>query len=160
MLLLTAGVDVQDDRLEVEIVGWGKDEESWSLDYRTIYGDPSSPAVWQDLDTALSQILVTEDGRQLAVRCACVDSGGHHTSSVYRYVKPREGKRIFAIKGIGGAGKPIVNRPSTNNIGKVRLFGVGVDTAKELLFSRLRINEVGPGYCHFPMSAAMNTSDS
>jgi phage terminase large subunit GpA-like protein len=152
VLLLTAGIDVQDDRLEIEIVGWGRDEESWSLDYRTIYGDPSSPAVWQDLDTALSQILVTEDGRQLAVRCACIDSGGHHTSSVYRYVKPREGKRIFAIKGIGGSGKPIVNRPSTNNIGKVRLFGVGVDTAKELLFSRLRINEVGPGYCHFPMS--------
>ena len=152
VLLLTAGVDVQDDRLEIEIVGWGKDEESWSLDYRTIYGDPSAPAVWQDLDTALSQILVTEDGRQLAVRCACVDSGGHHTSSVYRYVKPREGKRIFAIKGVGGSGKPIVNRPSTNNIGKVRLFGVGVDTAKELLFSRLRISDVGPGYCHFPMS--------
>lgn len=152
VLLLTAGVDVQDDRLEVEIVGWGKDEESWSLDYRTIYGDPSSPAVWQDLDTALSQVLVTEDGRQLAVRCACIDSGGHHTSSVYRYVKPREGKRIFAIKGVGGEGKPIVGRPSHNNIGKVRLFSVGVDSAKELLFSRLRINEVGPGYCHFPSS--------
>lgn len=152
VILLTAGVDVQDDRLEVEIVGWGKDEESWSIDYRTIYGDPASPAVWQDLDTALSQVFAREDGKELAVRCACIDSGGHHTSSVYRYVKPREGKRIFAIKGIGGEGKPIVGRPSHNNIGKVRLFSVGVDTAKALLFSRLRITEAGPGYCHFPSS--------
>lgn len=152
VILLTAGVDVQDDRLEVEIVGWGKDEESWSIDYRTIYGDPASPAVWQDLDTALSQVFTREDGKDLAVRCACIDSGGHHTSSVYRYVKPREGKRIFAIKGVGGEGKPIVGRPSHNNIGKVRLFSVGVDTAKALLFSRLRINEAGPGYCHFPSS--------
>ena len=52
-LLLTVGIDVQDDRLEVEVVGWGKDEESWSVDYRTIYGDPSSPGVWNDLDQLL-----------------------------------------------------------------------------------------------------------
>lgn len=152
ILLLTAGVDVQDDRLEVEIVGWGKDEESWSLDYRTLYGDPSSPAVWQDLDNILGQQFEREDGKILTIRSACIDSGGHHTNSVYTYVRPREGKRIFAIKGVGGTGKPIVGRPSTNNIGKIRLFPVGVDTAKELLFSRLRITEPGPGYCHFPMS--------
>lgn len=152
ILVLTAGVDVQDDRLEVEIVGWAKDEESWSLDYRTLYGDPSSPAVWQDLDNILGQQFEREDGKILTVRSACIDSGGHHTNSVYTFVRPREGKRIFAIKGVGGEGKPIVGRPSTNNIGKIRLFPVGVDTAKELLFSRLRITEPGPGYCHFPMS--------
>lgn len=152
ILLLTAGVDVQDDRLEVEIVGWGKDEESWSLDYRTVYGDPSSPAVWQDLDNILGQQFEREDGKFLIVRSACIDSGGHHTNSVYQYVRPREGKRIFAIKGVGGEGKPIVGRPSTNNIGKIRLFPVGVDTAKQLLYSRLKITEAGPGYCHFPES--------
>lgn len=152
ILVLTAGVDVQDDRLEVEIVGWAKDDESWSLDYRTLYGDPSSPAVWQDLDNILSQQFEREDGKILTIRSACIDSGGHHTNSVYTYVRPREGKRTFAIKGIGGEGKPIVGRPSTNNIGKIRLFPVGVDTAKELLFSRLRITEPGPGYCHFPLS--------
>ncbi len=152
ILILTAGVDVQDDRLEVEIVGWGKDEESWSVDYRTIYGDPSSPAVWQDLDVALGQEFEREDGKILIVRSACIDSGGHHTNSVYNYVRPREGKRIFAIKGVGGEGKPIVGRPSTNNIGKIRLFPVGVDTAKELLYSRLKITEAGAGYCHFPTS--------
>lgn len=150
-ILITAGVDVQDDRLEYEVVGWGRDEESWSLNYGTIWGDPSSPTVWHDLDQVLNQQYDHESGITLAIRCACIDSGGHHTSSVYNYVRPREGKRIFAIKGIGGTGKPIVGRPSSNNIGKIKLFPVGVDTAKDLLFSRLKIAEEGAGYCHFPL---------
>lgn len=152
ILMLTAGVDVQDDRLEVEIVGWGRDEESWSLDYRTIYGDPSSPTVWQDLDSILAQTFEREDGKSLHIRATCVDSGGHHTNSVYNYVRPREGKRIFAIKGVGGEGKVLVGKPGRNNIGKIKLFPIGVDSAKELLYSRLRITEPGPGYCHFPTS--------
>lgn len=152
ILMLTAGVDVQDDRLEVEVVGWGRDEESWSLEYKTIYGDPSSPAVWQDLDSILSQTFEREDGKALHIRAVCVDSGGHHTTSVYNYVRPREGKRIFAIKGVGGEGKPLVGKPGRNNIGKIKLFPIGVDSAKELLYSRLRITEPGPGYCHFPTS--------
>ena len=152
ILLLTAGVDVQDDRLEVEIVGWGRDEESWSLDYKTIYGDPSGPAVWADLDTVLAQQFEREDGKLLTVRAACVDSGGHHTNSVYNYVRPREGRRVFAIKGVGGEGKPLVGKPGRNNIGKIRLFPLGVDTAKDVLYSRLKIQEPGPGYCHFPLA--------
>ncbi|HEY7825105.1 MAG TPA: phage terminase large subunit family protein, partial [Acidimicrobiia bacterium] len=119
VLLLTAGVDVQDDRLELEIVGWGRDEESWSIDYRTIYGDPSSPQLWNDLDSLLAQRFEREDEREMMVRAVCIDSGGHHTNSVYQYVRPREGKRIFAIKGVGGEGKPLVGKPSRNNIGKI-----------------------------------------
>ena len=149
--LLTAGVDVQDDRLEAEIVAWGKDEESWSIAYTTIHGDPSGPAVWRDLDDFLAQKFEHEYGEQLIVRAACIDSGGHHTQSVYKYVAPREGKRIFAIKGVGGEGKPMVGKPSKNNIGKIKLFPVGVDTIKYELFSRFKITEHGPGYCHFPV---------
>lgn len=151
VVLLTAGVDCQDDRLEAEIVGWGKDEESWSIAYKVIHGDPSSPAVWRELDEFINQSFDHKIGEEMIVRATCIDSGGHHTQSVYKYVAPREGKRIFAIKGIGGEGKPIMGKPSKNNIGKVKLFPVGVDTAKELLFSRFRIAEPGPGYCHFPI---------
>jgi phage terminase large subunit GpA-like protein len=152
VVLLTAGVDVQDDRLEVEIVGWGRDDESWSVDYRTVYGDPSSPTVWRDMDSLLDQQFEREDGSILMVRSTCVDSGGHHTNSVYNFVRPREGKRVFAIKGVGGEGKPLVGKPGRNNIGKIKLFPVGVDTAKDVLFSRMRIVEPGPGYMHFPVS--------
>ena len=86
----------------------------------------------------------------MILRAACVDSGGHYTQQVYNYCRARAGRKIFAIKGVGGEGKPIVGRPSKNNIGKVRLFAVGSDTAKELVYSRLRIEEPGAGYCHFP----------
>jgi len=87
----------------------------------------------------------------MIVRATCIDSGGHNTQAVYKYVHPREGKRIFAIKGVGGEGKPIVGKPSKNNIGKIKLFPVGVDTAKLLLFSRFKIQDHGAGYCHFPV---------
>jgi phage terminase large subunit GpA-like protein len=150
VLLLTAGVDVQDDRLEAEVVGWGLDEESWSIAYKTFYGDPSAPHIWKDLDEFLAQTYEHESGEEMIVRATCIDSGGHNTQAVYKYVHPREGKRIFAIKGVGGEGKPIVGKPSKNNIGKIKLFPVGVDTVKLLLFSRFKIQEAGAGYCHFP----------
>jgi len=150
VLILTAGVDVQDDRLEVEVVGWGLSEESWSVHYQIIYGDPASPKVWEELDAVLARKWEHESGKELIPAATCVDSGGHHTQAVYRYCKAREGKRVFAIKGVGGDGRPLVGRPSKNNIGKVMLFPIGVDTAKHLLFSRFKVKEPGAGYCHFP----------
>jgi phage terminase large subunit GpA-like protein len=149
-LILTAGVDVQDDRLEAEIVAWGKDQESWSMAYKVFHGDPSGPLIWRELDEFLAQPFEHEFGEEMIIRSTCIDSGGHHTQSVYRYVSTREARRIFAIKGVGGEGKPMVGKPSKNNIGKIKLFPVGVDTIKHELFSRFKINEPGPGYCHFP----------
>lgn len=149
-LILTAGVDVQDDRLEAEIVAWGKEEESWSIAYKTIHGDPSGPIVWRELDEFIYGVYEHEFGEEMAVRATCIDSGGHHTQAVYKYVSTREAKRVFAIKGVGGEGRPMVGKPSKNNIGKIKLFPVGVDTVKAELFSRFKITEHGPGYCHFP----------
>ena len=150
VVVVTAGIDVQNDRLEVEIVGWGRSEESWSLAYDTLYGDPSTPQLWQDLDAHLATKFETEDDRTLQIRAACIDSGGHYTKAVYDFVRPREGRRIFAIKGMAGESRPIVSRPTRNNIGKIRLFTLGVDNIKSLIFSRLGIQLKGPGYCHFP----------
>ena len=150
VVVVTAGIDVQNDRLEVEIVGWGRAEESWSLAYDTLYGDPSTPQLWQDLDAHLATKFETEDDRTLQIRAACIDSGGHYTKAVYDFVRPREGRRIFAIKGMAGESRPIVSRPTRNNIGKIRLFTLGVDNIKSLIFSRLGIQSNGPGYCHFP----------
>lgn len=150
VVFLTAGVDVQDSYLEMEIVGWGRDEETWSVEYKTFYGDPASAQVWADLDSYLTLTFKTEDGRELDIKATAIDTGGHHTQAVYKFCKPRIGRRIFAIKGVGGEGKPIVGRPSTNNHIKCKLFPIGVDTAKETVYSRLKIKEIGPGYCHFP----------
>jgi phage terminase large subunit GpA-like protein len=149
VVVLTCGVDVQDDRLEVEIVGWGAGEESWQIEYHVLYGDPSSPALWAKLDEVLLATYEHPSGEPMLIRATCIDSGGHHTRAVYNYAKTRAGHRVFAIKGVGGEGKPIVGRPSRNNIGKIPLYPIGVDTAKEVHYSRLRIEEPGGGYCHF-----------
>ena len=149
VVVITAGVDIQDDRIELEIVGFGRDEESWGLEYHTLQGDPTSPTVWADLDSILKQTYEHPSGVELSIRAVAIDSG-HHTQQVYNFVKPREGRRIMAIKGVGGEGKPLLGRPTKNNIAKVRLYPVGSNTVKELLFSRLKISEVGAGFCHFP----------
>ncbi|MBY6104898.1 phage terminase large subunit family protein [Ferrimonas balearica] len=150
-LVLTCAVDTQDDRLECEVVGWGFGDERWSVDFQIFHGDPSRQELWDRLDQYLQQTWQHESGNQLRIACTCIDSGGHFTQQVYAFVKPREGRRIFAIKGKGGVGRPIVSRPSTANKGKIKLFSVGVDTAKELTMARLQVLEPGPGYCHWPV---------
>jgi phage terminase large subunit GpA-like protein len=153
IVVLTAGVDVQDDRIEMEVVGWGRDEESWSVDYRVLWGDPSGPAVWQELEKTLSRpfphSLQVSD---LYIRASAIDTGGHHTLQAYAFCRTRQERRVWAIKGRGGMGVPIwPRRSSRNNKGKVPLFIVGVDSCKESIYARLRLKEPGPGYCHFPL---------
>ena len=147
--LLTCGVDTQDNRLELSIVGWGRDDESWVIDHKTLYGDPSAPQLWEDLSSIIFKNYEKEDGTEIAIRATAIDSGGHFTNSVYQYVKKNTGKRVFAIKGIGGDGKPIVGRPSKNNIARCPLFSVGVNTVKDLVYARLKVNEPSAGYVHF-----------
>ena len=152
VVVLTAGVDIQDDRVAFEILGTGSGHETWSIQYDEIYGDPSSAELWQRLDEVLGQTFVHPIRGEMIIRSTCVDSGGHYTQQVYNYARQRAGKRVFAIKGIGGEGKPIAGKPSRNNIGKINLFPVGTDTAKELIFARLKITDEGAGYCHFPFT--------
>ena len=148
IMMLTCGVDVQQDRLELQITGWGSDDESWVVEYRTMYGDPADPKTWDNLSSVLFRVFETHDGRQLGIRAICVDSGGSHTQTVYKYCKANSGRRVFAIKGVGGE-RPLVTKPSKNNSVKCPLFPVGVDNAKDLLMARLRVNEPGAGYVHF-----------
>jgi len=151
VLVLTAGVDTQDDRLEVEVVGWGVGRESWSIRYETFYGDPGRKDLWNRLDEFLMNTWAFESGERMGVSCTCVDSGGHFTDDVYRFCRAREQRRMFAIKGVGGPGNPIIiGKPSRNNRHRAALFRLGVDTVKELFFSRLKVEAPGPGYCHFP----------
>jgi phage terminase large subunit GpA-like protein len=149
-LVVTVGVDVQGDRLEAERVGWGEGEESWSLDHKVFYGDPSLPDVWSDLDGYLHLNTTRADGTELPVHAACIDSGGHHTQEVYRFTKERARRRVYAIKGVGGPGRPVWPRYASKTKGKSNLFLIGVDAAKDAVYARLKIKAPGPGYCHFP----------
>lgn len=159
--VVTAGVDVQDDRLEVEVVGWGRNEESWSLVHEVLEGDPESPELWAGLDAFLKRTWRRADGRPFEVMAACVDSGGHHTQRVYDFAKARLGRRIWAIKGEsarGGQRSPVwpTKRPSSRNKASFRPVILGVNAAKDTIRARLHLDEPGPGYMHFPADRDIN----
>ncbi len=151
---ITAGVDVQQDRLEAEFVGWGVGEESWGLQYVVLPGDPQLTAVWQDLDKLIGRTFTRADGAVLPVSCVAVDSQ-YATSVVHSFTRPRLNRYVFAIRGVGGPGLPVVGKVTKQ--GKRRdvfVFPVGTDAAKDLIFSNLSLDMEGPGYCHFPREAA------
>lgn len=151
---LTMGVDVQDDRLELLVVGWGPGEESWLVDRQTLPGDTSQPEPWKMLDEVLDHQYRHASDQRLAVQATCIDSGGHRTTLVYDYAARQAARRVFAVIGRDGQ-RPIVSSPSPRKWGreqrKVPLYTVGVDAAKALLLSRLSMTEKGPGYVHIPM---------
>lgn len=150
VLVLTAAVDVQDNRLECEIVGWGAGDESWGIEYKQFMGDPNKPEAWAQVDEFISTRRPHVSGMTLPISCVTVDSGGHHTNTVYKFTKSRELKRVYSIKGFGGANRPLITRPTINNAVRAQLFIVGVDEAKATLYHRLKLGDQGPGYCHFP----------
>jgi phage terminase large subunit GpA-like protein len=156
VLVLTAGIDTQPDRLECEIVGWGIGEESWSINYYVIAGDTNTLQPWQELlrilDAEYEHEREDANGNRLKlkVRAACIDSGGHNTQAVYNFTRANSGRKFLAIKGLSTAAKePISLRPSKIK-GGVLLWLVGTSLIKDKLFGQLKVQEPGPGYCHFP----------
>lgn len=147
--ILTAGVDIQKDRIEAEVVGWGKDYESWGIEFRSFFGDTSKLEVWKELDVYLSKVWMHQLGVKILIACVFIDSG-FLSQQVYEFVKPRIGRRIFAIKGLRSVGSPVVGRPSRNNSLRVPLFPIGTESAKDQIFSWLKLTEPGPGYMHYP----------
>ncbi len=149
--VLTCGVDVQDDRIEYEVVGWGAGEESWSVDYIRLYGDLSRPDIWNILADKLRKPYRRQDGVLMNLAQVCMDSGGHYTDEVYAFSRKQGADWLIPIKGASQAGKPIATFPKTRNKKGIYLTLVGTDTAKELIYQRYRILEPGAGYCHWPV---------
>lgn len=152
--LLTAGIDTQDYRVEIEIVGWGRNEESWSVEYHVIDGEMSDPATQAALDEYLSRTWYRADGRPYTVSAACHDSGGHHTDAVYAFSKARLGRKIWAIKGESartGFRNPVwpIKRPSSRSKKTFRPIIIGVNAGKDFVRGALHKTAPGPGYMHF-----------
>lgn len=152
VLVLTCGVDVQDDRLEASVYGWGLEKESWLVGHTVFEGDPGRPELWKRLDDFLRTTYEHESGKYLKIAATCIDSGGHYTDAVYKFCKDRALRHIYAIKGSSNKSAPIVSRPSTSNKAKIKLYSIGVSTAKEQIYSNLRVKDTGPGFVHFPRS--------
>ena len=157
VLILTLGVDVQDDRLSMSVIGFGRNEEMYLIDRKVIYGSPARADLWAQLDEVLQGKYTNEEGQELKIDTAAIDTGGHYTQETYQYVRERKQLGIIGIKGMGQKGKPALGKPSKVDInfsGKVlkrgfELFPVGVDTIKTTLHNKLKDAEVGQGYIHF-----------
>lgn len=147
--VLSAGVDVQDDRIEVEICGFGIAQESWSIEYAVFMGNTELHDVWNQLDLFLQKNYVHESGNNIGVSVVAVDSG-HRARLVYLFCREREFRRFFPVKGRDGFGQGILHRPKKRNEDGVWLFNVYVDEVKSKVYSQLSIENAGPGYCHFP----------
>ncbi|MEX0445201.1 phage terminase large subunit family protein [Xenorhabdus sp. SGI246] len=164
--LLTAGIDTQDGRFEIEVVGWGRNEESWSIAYDVIEGDLETDEPWRRLDAYLKQVWRRADGYGFTIMAACIDSGGHHTQRVYDFARERLGRRIWAIKGEsarGGARSPIwpTKRPTPRSKSSFKPIILGVNAAKDAIRARLhaeppKAGEPAPAYMHFPADRELN----
>lgn len=150
VLVITQGTDIQKDRIECEVVGWGANEESWSIAYKIFPGDTSKPEVWEEYDRFLTKHFVHEDGARMMIHAGCVDTG-YRSTQAYDFCRPRFVRRVFAIKGSKTKDSPIAPRRfNIKNKGKVPLFTVGVNEGKNVIASHIATQDPGPGYMHYP----------
>jgi phage terminase large subunit GpA-like protein len=148
VLVLAAGVDVQDDRVEIVVRGYGKGYESWFIERRTIYGSPERTKTWAEVQDVLTGKFRRDDGTEILIDAVGVDSG-FRTQQVYKFVKDNHARRYFALKGYGGAGRPFIGAVKYGNKAGARLVALGVDEGKRIIYDRLEIDVAGPGFYHF-----------
>ncbi len=159
----TTGVDNQSSgieknsasqgRLEAKVVDWGDGDESWSLGYHVIDGDPSTAEPWDVLNEILLRRYETEDGRTLVCQAACIDTGGHHSSAVKDFCGARTMRRVWGIKGANeaaGSRKEIWPKVASTAKGGGKIFLIGTQSAKDKVADHLAKKQPGLGYMHIP----------
>lgn len=145
------GIDVQGDRIEIQVIGVGLNYEIWVLEYKIIYGKITDPVIWAHLDTFLLKTYNHSRGK-MRIRCTAIDAK-YKSDEVCNFTKTRyiPGKRnVLTVMGLSERNQPIIKAPTKNR--GVTLFGIGSDTIKSKIDSLLKITEPGPGYVHFPLS--------
>lgn len=156
-LILTCSVDVQHNRLEMLVLGWGVGMERWIVNFEVIPGDPSDERTWLLLDERLKARYRHASGVELAICATTIDSGGHHHDEVYQFTRLRRWRNVIAVKGASRPGRPVLaQRPSKVDVtwkGKTEKHGaelwiIGTDTAKDWIYNRYPFHE-GPGALHF-----------
>lgn len=148
-LQLVAGIDTQDDRWEVTVYAFGRDEESWVVDYQQIYGNPGDDDEWTEkLLPYLLAPMTHANGADAFIEASSLDTGGHFTHQAYTFARSNSGHKVFAIQGDSKPGMPVKARMSMQDVNVrgrmvkngVKLWKVGTDTAKDLIFGRLALD--------------------
>lgn len=142
---LTAGVDTQDDRLEIQIVAWGKGMVGWVIDYHVIDSDPALDHTWDQLTAYLSQRIPHESGAELPVSATLIDGRGHRTKFVKAFALSRRLPRIMPGFGAKAANAPVLGRPKWEEVdgagkiekGGIQTWSVGTIEAKHTLFRNM-----------------------
>lgn len=145
VISITAGVDTQDNRLAVQIVGWGRGMQAWTLDYVELAGDPADDAVWQALTDLLSRGIEHEQGWLLRVEATAIDAGGHRTEAVKHYVRSARIRRPMCVFGAVPNNAPVLGKARLQDVNfggrldrrGVHIYQVGTVGAKHWLYSRL-----------------------
>lgn len=155
VVLLTAGIDVQNDWLAIEVVGWSPNA-SYGIEFKMIHGNLEEELVWEELDRYLQKEFYFENKTQgLGIFATCIDTGGNHTQRVYDFVEPRQYRKIIGIKGQGGDTVPVNNGfRKTSGKGRtssIQLLSIGVNALKDITYGNLKITDKNvKGYCHYP----------
>lgn len=144
--ILTAGVDVQGDRLEVAVWGWGAGEECWLILHERISGDPEAAEVWSRLEAVRTRAWKCESGREVRIWTMAVDAG-YLDTTVYKYVRPRESAGVLAVFGAEHVKNGLL-RPVRPNKHGTKPVTIDVTKQKDVLFKRLPLMAAGPGYIH------------
>jgi phage terminase large subunit GpA-like protein len=143
-LILTAATDVQKDRLEVLVAGWGRNEALWTIDHHVIEGDPTRPEVWEAHDAYLDRRFRNSFGVDMKIEATAVDSS-YIQHDVTNYTRTRDARNVFAVKGMPQVGKPIIVGATYVDVkfgGKIdkrgaKQYPVGTVAAKHRIASRL-----------------------
>jgi phage terminase large subunit GpA-like protein len=161
VIIITAGVDVQADRLEVEIVGWMEGKGSQSIDYRVIEGDTSQPGVWLELGNLFAETWVREDSQVLPLRLMGLDTG-YNTEKAYEFTQAHGVTKVIPLKGrdkqetFVSAPRAVDIVKAGKKIGRVKVWNAGVSLIKSEVYGLLKLKidketgNVPAGYCHFP----------
>lgn len=151
VLVLTMGMDTQGNRLEYEVVGWGRGDESWGISRGVIPGRADAPGVWEEVDELLDREWVHQSGKKMRISATFIDSGGNHTQDVYAACMARQNKRIWPIKGESKPGIPYIRKSKSSEL-PMTLYLIGVDVGKEAIMWETGLKDPGPRYMHFPIA--------
>lgn len=151
VLLLTCGVDLQKNRLAVQVVGWGRGERATPLDWIEQPGDPTRPEIWEWLSEYLGREFRNHRGVAMHIEATMIDAG-YLQHEVTNFVRTRRGRKVFASKGMGDVNRQVISRPTPVDVrygGRVHKQGaeiylIGAATAKALLYARLHSDAETP----------------